>query len=124
MASVSEEWPTFFPDGCPAAATPQVDGPVFRFSTGSTDDWKCAKELGHYSRAPECQRSGLSCYRTVEDLRAHARILPKFREAKVSRADLRPDHGKILQTGRLGHHTLWLRARYYSDCSVLFQEII
>lgn len=123
MASLSKEWPAHFPEDCPAHNTPEVDGAIFRFSTGSSDDWECAAELGRFTGLPECVRAGLSCYRNIEDLRKHAKVMPKFRDAKAATAQLLPKHGKILQTGKVGHHTLWLRSQYHPECNSLFQEI-
>jgi hypothetical protein len=57
--------------------------------------------------------------------RAHAegtrRAMSMFRKSKIARASLAPEHGCIAQTGRAGHHSLWLRREALKDYFSIFQ---
>lgn len=49
------------------------------------------------------------------------RKYPRLKGHLVSYADLKPEHGKIKQTGPAGHYSMWLRASVLPTAHTLFK---
>jgi hypothetical protein len=114
------EWPSHFPEGCPYSDALDARGEMFRFVPPDGDRW--TPTPGYFNRPP-CVRAALSCYPTRESLEAMGRIVPRFRGASIMRAILEPRHGKVQQTGRPPHHSVWLRAAVLAKADDLFTVV-
>lgn len=120
------EWPEHFPTACPPSDAQDSSGSAFRFIAGASvtvDDMKSLLELN-----PEggnaCRRASLSCYRTLDDVRAVQAIVPRFRGKSVAELALQVAYGKMKQTGREArHHSLWLRQKFLVQAHSLFRVV-
>ncbi len=118
------EWPEHFPPGCPdACSSRDVDGSVFRLvreprNPRDSQSW-LERGLGA-GTTTDCERAGLSCCCTVNDIRELQRSVARFRNRLIASATLTPEHGKIGKTGGPGHHSLWLRRKYLRNHDALF----
>jgi hypothetical protein len=119
------EWPAHFPPGCPPTTARDVNEKVYRFHLGNGEDHKSATERGSYIRGEEHLRCGLSSYVDLRKLKQVRSLHRKWAAASIVAADLRPDHGKILQDSNAlkGHHTLWLRRVHLLAYGTLFQVV-
>lgn len=125
MTALTSEWPEHFPACCPPDVAPDVSGEVFRLVMAdppSETDTKSYLELGKGGKGRECLRAGLSCAKTREHLE-ELRALPTLKGCKIAAATLTPDHGKMMQTGAAGHHTLWLRASVLPEARAMFRVV-
>jgi hypothetical protein len=95
---------------------------VFRLVNGTKQDWKSHTELGTAKTADPCERASLSVWSTLEYAQYHLSIYTRF--SGIAVAELTPGHGRIARTGKKpGHHSLWIRAKYYNDCASLFSQL-
>jgi hypothetical protein len=116
----NSEWPAHYPADCPDPGWPDTNGTLFHFVNESDSDFKSAYDNETWVGYPECERVSLSCWDTLERAKQRRRILKKFHEHKIARIELTDAHGKMLQTGRPGHHSLWLRSAPLTQCRDLF----
>lgn len=102
-----------------------MDGPVFRLVKGVPEDWQShlQRDIQDDPDVSDCHRAALSCSRTLEDIKELQSAIPWLRRRRIARADLEPKHGKILETGGAGHHSLWLKAQYHQNCGTLFVTV-
>ncbi len=106
------EWPEHFPRGCPPTDALDLEHRVYYLvatSVPTAKDMECAIERNTHVGRPECLRASLSCgldAAHVEEMRKY----PRLKRHLLAYADLKPEHGKIKQTGAPGHHSMWLRA--------------
>ena len=120
------EWPSHVPVGCPPPDAADLSGTVFMLV--ATDpptprDMVCAMERHSFRNKPPCLRAALSCARDAEHLRELRQGVPRLAKHLVARAALTTEHGKIKQTGRQGHYSMWLRARYLGTVHSLFEVL-
>lgn len=87
----------------------------------TANDMECAMDRGTHTSKPPCWRAALSCARSRDHLEELRQGLAHFRSRVVAVAVLGPEHGKIKQTGRDGHYSVWLRARYLHIGHTLFK---
>jgi hypothetical protein len=138
---VEPTWPTHFPAGCPSGTIPDVNGEVYRLVRNTTGfvppDWDSHAEVcaerkkgkagcQHCIGVSMCEVSSLSVRVTyadaVENLRARLRI--NQRVQGIAKASLRPEHGKLAQTGPdEAHHSLWLRFVHLKAAGSIFAII-
>lgn len=74
----------------------------------------------HKKGAP-CLRASLSCAREEMHLQELREGVPRLRNHLIGAAELQPEHGKIKQTGRQGHYSMWLRAQWLKIGHTLFE---
>lgn len=122
------EWPKHFPADCPDTDAPDTNGDVFHFVFGDPNrDYKSAYERNLRKNALACQRVSLSCFIKWNDAVESRQIMQAmFGDAKIARAQLRPEHGKIKVTPtptNPGHHSLWFRAKFYETRNELFEVL-
>jgi hypothetical protein len=116
-------WPEHFPpNGCPPKASRPANDTVYRLSN-SGEDWKSALELNRFKKVPDAYRAGLSSYTDIEELRQIQNIHEKWANHDVVGADLRPNNGRIEQTGRPSHHTIWLTREALAERATLFEVV-
>lgn len=97
-----------------------VNQRVYRFVEGGERDWQSLAER-KASLADDCRAASLSCLVSKEDAEEAKALFERFKDAKIVAADLRPEHGRIKQTGRPPHHSLWLTREALATCSELFR---
>lgn len=118
------EWPDHFPPDCPPQDAGDVDRAVFYLiahDPPQASDFLSALERGAFKGNPICGRAGLSCgveRNYVESLRND---VPRLRPMHVAVATLKPEQGKLKQTGKPGHHSLWLRREALAAAPTLFR---
>jgi len=120
-----QEWPANYPPSCPPEDAAPTGGDVYRFvgnDPPKPDDMRSWLELG-LGKGRDCQRAALSCSLTREHLEEVRRAVPTRRSDRIARATLSVEHGKLAQTGALGHHSLWLRHRFHSSIHRLFEVV-
>jgi hypothetical protein len=86
----------------------------------TANDMKCAMDRGSHPNKPPCLRAALSCARSRGHLEELRQEVPRLRSHVIAGAVLGPEHGKIQQTGREDHHSIWLCARYLRIGHTLF----
>lgn len=119
-------WPAHFPPCCPPADASDLQGEVYRLV--ATDppgpaDMLSAQEKGAFRGKNECQRASLSCSLTVEQLTEVRDNVPNLRDRMIAVASLSAADGKIKQTGRFGHYSMWLCASTLQNAASLFRVI-
>lgn len=120
------EWPVHFPPDYPPVDTLELDHEIFYLVANHPprqQDFLSAMERYVYLRHPPCERAALSCgidrcY--IEELR---NAVPRLRSMLIAHATLEPEHGRIKQTGRPGHHSMWLRHTALADAPRLFEVV-
>ncbi len=122
MAEVAEQWPAFFPQGCPPPAAGAPQGSLYRFIEGdapSESDFDSHLETkgadwvkAHSKDASEyCDFCGVSLIRDIADVVAYRKRYRGFRSKRVAHGDLSDVAGRLLLTPTAlaaSHHTLWL----------------
>ncbi len=115
------EWPVHFPRNCPKERAQPVNQRVYRFADGSEDDWLSFLELGR-TDLRDCRGASLSCFLSREAAEETRAMSGRWRSAKIVEADLRPEHGRIAQTGKdPSHHSLWLTRQALANAAALFK---
>jgi len=130
-APVMPEWPPHLPECCPPDDAHAAAGELWYFvfhAQPLADDFLSATQRDVFPNAHPCERAGLSCYRTKQELlalaSATAQLKKRFASANTACATLQPDHGAVKPTprpGNPGHHTLWLRAVALNAATELFR---
>lgn len=115
---VGQEWPDHFPSGCPGERGLPYSGRVFQFvrtvpPTG--EDVTSALENGKHPKVCECTRAALSCYLDASYLREIQKSGGFWKSCKIAFCQILPEMGRIEQTGKSKHHSLWVRKCYLSD---------
>lgn len=131
MASTQEtidtgEWPPHFPIGCPPRDAAELSGNVLylvRSNPPAAEDFLSAAERGAFPDAPACERAALSCGLTRDYIERLRRSVPRLRAMHVARASLQAHHGKLKQTMKPGHHSMWLRTAALRAAPRLFEVI-
>lgn len=130
MATVDRdevEWPDHFPNpGCPPEDVRPVSEDVFYLVSANPPtqkDFRSAIERGAFPDYPPCQRASLSCYLTERYAQQAKGNSPRLKKYVVSRATLSSSNGVIKQTGRPGHHSLWLTKSSLAAAPDLFEVI-
>jgi hypothetical protein len=101
-------FPDDWPQGCPPADAADANGEVFRIVKAdplSATDFRSYHEMG-IARGDPVLRCGLSVFRLRSDAEHVSRMFPNLGKV-IARATLRPEHGKVKQTGRPSHTTWW-----------------
>lgn len=122
----SPEWPRHFPPGCPPTDAHDLAGLVLYLvgsSPPTSEDFESAAERGAFPDAPDCHRAALSCGLTLDYITKLRDDVPRLRSKMIAQANLQPEHGKLKQTGKPGHHSMWLRAAALSSAPALFEVI-
>lgn len=117
-------WPAHFPSCCPPTDARDLQGKVYRLvatDPPTAADMLSALERGAFPKKDQCQRAALSCALTVEDLAAIRNNVPKLRDQMIAFASLSAADGKIKQTGRPGHYSMWLCASTLQNSANLFK---
>ena len=121
------EWPEHVPPNCPSPDIPATNGPVFHYVWEDERDFKSAYDRGKFLEQDACQRVALSCFVTLSAATQSQRIIRgQWAGAKIARADLTPEYGRIRPTPTQklpGHHSLWLRAKYIGRCREFFRVV-
>lgn len=78
-------------------------------------------DRGTHKNSDPCERAALSCARDIEHLKELRQSVPRLKRHLIGAAKLESRHGKIKQTGRQGHYSLWLRAKYLTVGHTLFE---
>jgi hypothetical protein len=120
------EWPSHFPAGCPPNDAADLDGVVYMLvatNPSTADDFKCARDRGTFRNKPECLRASLSCALDADHLNEVREASPRLANHITACAALNADHGKIKQTGKPGHYSMWLRERHLSIGHELFKVL-
>lgn len=120
------EWPAHFPDGCPPVEADDLAGNIL-YLVGSNpptaDDFRSAAERGAFPDGPPCERAALSCGVARDSMDRLRKAVPRLRAMRIAQASLQPQHGKLRQTGRPGHHSMWLRAYALQAAPSLFTVV-
>ena len=90
-------------------------------STPTTKDMECAIDRGTHVNKPLCWRAALSCGLDSEHVKELRASVTRLRDHLVAKATLAAEHGKIMQTGKPGHHSLWLRAACLAVAHTMFK---
>jgi hypothetical protein len=104
------QFPSDWPPGCPPEDAVDADGPVYRLvksNPATPDDMQSHHEKQTMLNHPACLRCGLSVFRTRGDAEHQHAAYPKLGKF-VASGTLRPEHGKVKQTGRPTHTTWWV----------------
>ena len=130
-APLVPEWPPHLPECCPPDDAQATSGELWYFVFNTppiADDFLSAKQRDVFPNHPPCERAGLSCYRTKNEMMvfaaATAYLKKKFGAAHAASAILTQEHGALKATphpGNAGHHTLWLRAAALAAAPALFR---
>lgn len=123
---ISPEWPAHFPPGCPPADARDLDGPVLYLVSSNppvAKDFESAAQRGAYPGAPACERAALSCGLTLDYITTLRKAVPRLRPMMIAQALLGAECGKLKQTGKPGHHSMWLRAAALERAPSLFKVI-
>lgn len=120
------EWPDFFPENCPPEDAGDVDGAVYRFV--KKKDPRPADFVSHLERGlrpemPECLRAGLSCSIDLEHMKQVKESVPYRKRQTIAACSMKPEHGKIKQTLKPPHHTLWARRTVLPQLHELFKAV-
>jgi len=125
MSTAAEsDWPSHFPADCPPDDANALDGNVYMLvetDPPTPKDTECAMDRGSHPNKPSCVRAALSCARSRDHLEELQREVPRLRRHVVAVAALGPEHGKIKQTGREDHYSMWMRAKYLHIGHTLFK---
>lgn len=98
---------------CPPQDASAASGEVYRGvrqNPPSDADLATAAQQGAFVGQDECQRCGLSVFKTADALRHAQDLLPTVGKL-VARASLRPEHGYLKHTPSRKnppHHTFWV----------------
>ena len=105
-------WPDHYPSGCPGDRGSETNGTVFQFVRSKTPtdlDILSAMEKGTHKNKCQCLRASLSCYITFDFIKEIHDSGGLFSDWLIASCNLNPEMGRILQTGKPEHHSLWLK---------------
>lgn len=105
------------PETCPPPEAVDVNGDVYRFVRSDppahTDMRSWQDEGRNPGQGDPCGRCGLSVLTRLEDVAVARKAIPGFRKRLVAKATLRPEHGRICETGNhRWHYDLWVRTAH------------
>ena len=86
-------------------------------------DFLSASQRGTFVGKPECLRASLSCGLTRSYIRQLQANIPNLRSMHVAESVLHSEHGKIQQTGKPGHYSMWLRRVALAKAPTLFRVV-
>ena len=118
------EWPAHFPPCCPPTDAAPLSGIVYMLvatNPPTATDTECAMDRGTHKNGDPCLRASLSCARDANHLTELRKAVTRLKGHMVAAASLDATHGKIKQTGRPGHFSMWLRARILKVAHTLFK---
>lgn len=118
------EWPEHFPPACPPVDARELSDCVYylvNHDPCQRSDFSSAAERGVFPTAPECERAALSCGLSLTYIRGLKAAVARLRFYKVAMGELLPIHGKLKQTGRPGHYSMYLRAAWLERATELFK---
>ena len=124
--SVPQEWPAHFPDCCPPSDASDLDCTVYYLVSKNPPEHSCflsAKERDAFKGKNECERASLSCGISLEYISALRDSTPRLMEHYIAAARLRPSDGRFSQTGKPGHHSMWLRSASLDQAPIKFTVI-
>lgn len=108
------KWPDYFPDNCPPKDAKPATGIVYRLlrqKKVKKSDFK-PRILSNLPRfdGKECEESGLSVYKNLDDMYRLQKFIPGMRKRVPAKGELIPEMGQIKPTPREGnsHHTWWV----------------
>lgn len=104
-------WPDHFPPDCPGEHGDPTEGIVYQFvrtNPPTRIDVASASEQGKFPDACPCQRVALSCYKDPEHLKQIQCSGGFWASCDIASCMLTPEMGRIKQTGKPKHHSLWL----------------
>lgn len=113
--SEQSEWPAHVPACCPPSDAVDAAGELFYAAHQPVlaEDLLSAKERGAYAKDDECLRAALSFWSARDRVEALLR-LPSHRGKALLRAALRAEHGRMKQTGKPEHYSVWFRAVWHA----------
>lgn len=119
-------WPTHFPEDCPPKCSTPLDGKVLylvEYNPPEPKDFLSALERGVFQGKPLCLRASLSTGLDVNYMRSLRESIPRLRKRHIAGAVLAATHGFIKQTGRPGHHSMWLTREALTKAPQLFEVL-
>lgn len=125
-SGAEQGWPPHFPLDCPPKEALNLNHRVFYLVMHNPPvptDFLSAMERHVYLQHPPCQRAALSCGISQSYLEELRNIVPRLRPMMIAQAQFISIHGKLKQTGRPGHHSLWLRRAALLEAPMLFEVI-
>ncbi len=124
--SEMEEWPPHFPDGCPPVTAFDLSEVVLYLVKSDppvAEDFLSAAERGAFADALPCERAALSCGLTLQYIEQLRKAVPRLRLMRIASAALQAQQGKIGQTGKPGHYSMWLRSSALRTAPTLFRVV-
>ncbi len=121
-------WPLHFPTSCccPPEDARKINDEVFflvRQDPPLADDFQSASEKGLHPMGEQCERAALSTGIQLDYIIDLRKVIPSFRHRLISCARLEESHGRIKQTGKPGHHSLWLTAEALLSAPTIFKVL-
>ena len=118
-------WPAHFPAECPPKDAVDLSHDLFYLvgtNPATAEDFHCALQKGTFIGRPPCLRSSLSCGLTLDYI-TRLKTIPTLRNKLIAMASLVSDDGKIRQTGKPGHHSMWLVQSSLANAPSTFEVI-
>lgn len=112
QGKIEPVWPEHFPPGCPGDRGAETSGMIFQFvrTNPATElDIRSAMETGKHELKCACLRSSLSCYINIEHIAEVKKCGGYWAQCHIASCNVRPEMGRIMQTGSRNHHSLWLK---------------
>tara|TARA_Y100001968_G_scaffold331641_1_gene386956 strand:- start:1456 stop:1863 length:408 start_codon:yes stop_codon:yes gene_type:complete len=109
-------WPDFFPSDVPPSASEPTSGISFRLVDNDPpirkDFESTYEENPSRLKVDSSQLDRDCCYGTsqfkdINDIRKKKRLFPKLRAKLIAVGELEPSMGKMMDTYKPSHHTIW-----------------
>lgn len=122
----SAVWPHHFPANCPPTDARDLSDTTYYLVENNPPvaaDFRSALEKGWFKTQPQCERASLSCGLSEPYILQLRKAIPRLSNHLVSTSTLTKDDGKIKQTGKPGHHSMWLCDLVLNNAPKLFKVV-